>query len=494
MEIKVKTWDELRNYSTPEWLKKGKFGIYTHWGIYSVPAFGPNVSWYPYKMYQEGSEQYEYHCKVFGNPRKIGYKDLIPMFTGSSFDAGEWAELFKKAGARFAGPVGEHHDGFSMWDSKVNEWNAFNMGPKRDITGELEKAIRGQNMKFMVAMHHAENWKFYPHWVKEYDTSDPAYAGLYGEAHNEDWGSEKRYLAEPIRWSNSLDGAIDKQWMAQDLPSHAFHEKWLKKLQEVIDGYTPDYIWFDFGLSFINDLYQRKFLTYYQDMGKKKGQDIVISYKWNHLPVGTGLIDLEQGRFSEATYHDWITDTTIDAGEAWGYMQDAKYKSAKSLIHYLVDNVSKNGYLLLNVGPKPDGTIPEEVKKILLEIGQWLEVHGEAIYDTEPWKISEEGPTKMLGSGAFSEMNEVEYTERDIRYTMHNECIYATALGKIKDTVVLNKIFPMVYEGEIERVQLLGDNRELKWEKRGEQLIIFTHDVLKNSIANVLKITRKELW
>ena len=165
MGIKAKTWDELTNSSTPEWMKKAKFGIYTHWGVYSVPAFGPNVSWYPYKMYQEGSDQYAYHCKTFGNPRDVGYKDLIPLFTGNKFDPDEWAELFKKAGARFAGPVGEHHDGFSMWNSKINQWNAANMGPKRDVVGELEKSIRKSGMKYMVAMHHAENWKFYPHWV-----------------------------------------------------------------------------------------------------------------------------------------------------------------------------------------------------------------------------------------------------------------------------------------------------------------------------------------
>ena len=494
MGIKVKDWKELTDYRTPDWMKKAKFGIYTHWGVYSVPAFGPNVSWYPYKMYQEGTDQFAYHCKHFGHPSKTGYKDLIPMFTGEKFDAAEWAELFKKAGARFAGPVAEHHDGFSMWDSRVNEWNAAAMGPKRDVVGELEKAVRKQGMHFMTAFHHAENWKFYPHWVKEYDTSDPRYAGLYGEAHNMDWGSDKRYLPEPIRWSDTMDGAIDRQWIAQDLPSAAFHEKWFIKLKEVIDAYSPDYIWFDFGLAFINDYYQRKFLTYYRDMAEKNGQKTVVSYKWNHLPVGTGLIDLEQGRFAEATYHDWITDTTVDAGEAWGYMQDAEYKSAKSLIHYLMDNVSKNGYLLLNVGPKPDGTIPEEARKILLEMGAWLEENGEAVYDTTPWRTAEEGPTKMTGSGAFSEMDEVEYTPRDIRYTMRDEYIYASALGRIGDQVALHHILPMVYKEEIESITVLGDGQPLTWSAEGDVLLIDTAKARKNNIATVLKIKRKNIY
>ena len=494
MGSSVKEWEELTRYQTPEWMKKAKFGIYTHWGVYSVPAFGPNVSWYPYKMYQEGTDQFAYHCRTFGHPSKVGYKDLIPLFTGEKFNADEWAELFQKAGARFAGPVAEHHDGFSMWDSQVNDWNAANMGPGRDVVGELEQAVRRRGMHFITAFHHAENWKFYPHWVKEYDTSDPQYAGLYGEPHNTDWGSEKRYLPEPIRWGTSLNGAIDQLWMAQDLPSAEFHEKWFTKLKEVIDAYHPDYIWFDFGLTFINDLYQRKFLTYYQNEGIKNGQEVAISYKWNHLPTGAGLIDLEQGRFDKATYHDWITDTTVDAGEAWGYMRDASYKSAKSLIHYLLDNVSKNGYLLLNVGPKPDGSIPTEAKRVLLEMGEWLEINGEAVYDTTSWRAAEEGPTRMTSSGAFCEMDEVEYTQRDIRYTMKDHNIYATALGKLKKQVVLHKILPMVYADEIESISILGENKPLKWKVDGGTLIIETGDGGTNDIANVLKITRKIIF
>ena len=494
MEIHVKKWDELTSYRTPEWMKKAKFGIYTHWGVYSVPGFGPNVSWYPYKMYQEGTDQYAYHCKHYGHPSKVGYKDLIPMFTGEKFNADEWAELFFKAGAKFAGPVAEHHDGFSMWNSKVNRWNAANMGPKHDVAGELERAVRKRGMYYMAAFHHAENWKFFPHWVREYDTSDPQYADLYGEAHNVDWGSEKRYMPEGIRFNPEAAGSVDMQWFLQDLPGETFHERWFLKMKEVIDAYHPDYIWFDFGLSYINDLYQRKFLTYYQDEAARNGQQVAISYKGNDLPVGSGMVDLEQGRFDRATYHDWITDTTVDAGEAWGYMRDAKYKTSKSLIHYLADNVSKNGYLLLNVGPKPDGTIPEEAEKILLEMGEWLGVNGEAIYGTTTWRVSEEGPTRMVSSGAFCEMNEVAYTGQDIRYTMKDNNIYAIALGRMDDHVSLRGIFPMVYEGEIEKVSFLGDGKPLKFRKEGNRLIVETEGRGRNETANVLKIERREIF
>ena len=177
------TWNSLRTHQIPQWFQDAKFGIYTHWGIYCVPGFGPKGSWYPYFMYQPGTKQYEHHVKTYGGPEKFGYKDFIPEFTGEKFDADEWAEIFKGAGAQYAGPVGEHHDGFAMWDSAYTDWKATKMGPKRDVVGELAKAIRKQDMRYMVALHHAENWWFFPHWIPEYDTANPKYAGLYGEAH-----------------------------------------------------------------------------------------------------------------------------------------------------------------------------------------------------------------------------------------------------------------------------------------------------------------------
>jgi alpha-L-fucosidase len=166
------SWNSLRSHVIPQWFRDAKVGIYAHWGVYSVPACGPNGTWYPYNMYRPGTSQYDFHVKEYGPPEEFGYKDFIPMFTAEHFDADEWAELFKTAGARFAGPVAEHHDGFSMWDSKINEWNAARMGPERDVVGELAAAIRKQDMHFMVALHHAENHWFFNH-DKRYDTIDP---------------------------------------------------------------------------------------------------------------------------------------------------------------------------------------------------------------------------------------------------------------------------------------------------------------------------------
>jgi alpha-L-fucosidase len=465
------TWDSLRTHLTPKWFQEVKFGIYTHWGVYSVPARGPNGTWYPYNMYREGTKQYEYHLQTYGPPSKFGYKEFIPMFTGEKFDPDEWAELFKKAGALFAGPVGEHHDGFAMWASRLTDWNAAKMGPKRDVVGALEKAVRRQGMRFMVALHHAENWWFFPHWQKEYDTADPQYAGLYGPPHN-------------------LETPVGPEFFDQEKPSQAFLDKWLAKIQEVIDNYRPDLLWFDFGLRGVLEAYKREFLAYYYNKEKEWGKEVVVTYKWHDLAPGSAVIDLELGRMGELTYHDWITDTSVDDQGAWSYVQEAGFKSVSALVHNLVDNVSKNGYLLLNVGPKADGTIPAPAQERLLGMGQWLATNGEAIYGASPWLIYGEGPTKMAKTGYFSEQQEVTYTAQDIRYTAKENVLYATCLGWPGQQAILTSL-KWLYPGEIESIQMLGSEQLLHWSLTQQGLEVETPAERPGDHAYVFKIVRK---
>jgi alpha-L-fucosidase len=430
------TWESLRQYKeVPQWLRDGKFGIYTHWGPYAVHAYGENTTWYSFALYMEPDGEARQHFeKTFGKlTPEFGYKDLIPKFTAEKFDADEWAELFKKSGAKFAGPVAEHHDGFAMWDTKYSKWNAAKMGPKRDVVGELEKAIKKRDMKFVTAFHHAANWFFFPVLDKRYDTGDPRYSGLYGQPH-------KR-------------GAMRNQ---------AFIDEWYGKIYEVIDNYSPDFIWFDFALDSIPEGYVKDFLAYYYNHAEKKGKEVVVTYKGNDLVPATAVRDLELGQEPKITYHEWITDSTVDDRGAWGYANDLTFKTPDRVIDNLIDRVSKNGYLLLNVGPKPDGTIPAGARKLLLEMGAWLDVNGEAIYGTSPWIIAGEGPTN-LGEATEIGFNEADtvYTDKDVRFTVKSDTIYATFLAWPGEKAVIKTLRAQGLEADKDDTEPAADTPSL---------------------------------
>jgi len=464
------SWNSLKNWRTPQWLRDGKFGIYTHWGVYAVPAQGPNATWYAHNLYTNpnGPER-KFHEAHYGPLEKFGYKDFIPLFTGAKFNADEWAALFQQAGARFAGPVAEHHDGFAMWDTKYSDWNAAKMGPKRDVVGELAKAIKGRGLKFVTAFHHAENWFYFPTWDRRYDCGDPRYAGLYGPIH-------EKYA----------------------LPTQAFLDRWEGKVIEVIDKYDPDLLWFDFGLQLIPDYYKEDLLAYYLNHAAAHHQDVAITYKWHHLPPGAGLLDLELGQEADLTYYEWITDTTIDAGSGWGYVEGLGFKTTDNLIDNLVDRVSKNGYLLLNVGPKPDGTIPDAARALLLEMGRWLKTNGEAIYGTTCWVMAGEGPTRLAKSDAFNERNDLRYTAQDIRFTVKDNVLYAIVLDWPGDQVLIKSLAPKgqtwagLYPSEIASLTMLGDGRELKWEMTQQGLRIEAPKAKPCEYAFVFKIVRRK--
>jgi len=467
------TWRSLKQHPTPQWLLDGKFGIYTHWGLYCVPAYGGNATWYIHQAYKMPNSSARKHFdENYGSLEEVGYKKLIPLFKAEKFDAEEWAELFQKAGAKFAGPVAEHHDGFAMWDTKYSQWNSAKMGPKRNVVGELEKAIKKRGMKFVTAFHHAHNWWFFPVWDKRYDCSNPKYCGLYGPVHEKN-----------------------------DWPDKAYHEEWYGKIIEVIDAYQPDFIWFDFALGKMREDYRKNFMAYYYNQARQWGKEVVVTYKNHDFPPGTAIQDLELGQMADLTYHMWITDSSMDDQGAWGYVKTAGYKSVDTLIDNLVDRVSKNGLLLLNVGPKADGTIPEPAKERLLGMGKWLKLNGQAIYGTTAWMCYGEGPVEMKKGGAFSETKgKLKYTWKDIRFTCKGNVLYAICLGWPEDEVVIKSFVKndncWVYPEEIKSVKMLGVKEKLKWKMTDRGLVI---QPPKNSEkpcehAFVLKIQRGSGW
>jgi alpha-L-fucosidase len=395
----------------PEWFKDAKFGIYFHWGVYSVPAFGNE--WYPRSMYIKGSPENKHHIETFGDPSEWPYNYFITgakdkegnfvQFTpklkseGGKFDPEEWAQLFSDAGAKFVGPVAEHHDGFSMWASKVNPWNAKDMGPKLDLVSLLTDAFRKKNMKIILSMHHAYNITGYYEPVPL--TDDPKLQMLFGQQ-----GKEK---------------------------NEAF---WLSKLKEIIDGYKPDIIYQDFNLHVISQPVLLQFLAYYYNKAAEWNKPVVATFK-DGLNSKCAVLDYERGGPPDITDNYWLTDDAVSSS-SWCYTAGIGYYSKKQILHGFLDRISKNGNLLLNISPKADGTIPQEQKDILLAMGAWLKKYGDAVYGTRAWEKYGEGPTKM-GSGYGIMGAPVEGTAKDVRYTRSKDytTLYAILLGWEKDQI-----------------------------------------------------------
>lgn len=466
-------WESLSQYECPEWFRDAKFGIYTHWGPYSVPSW--ENEWYPRLMYTieptRKGDFYKYHKETWGDVSEFGYKDFVPLFTAEKFNADEWADLFKQSGAKFAGPVAQHHDGFVMWNSELTTWDAMEMGPHRDILKELSEAVRARDMKFVTSFHHAYNWKYYEpsYEFKKTDTKDPAYAGV-----------DKIY--PPVHEPGSP-------------ASREFLEMWLKKTKEVIDKYQPDYLWFDFGWREPEfEPYKKEFLAYYYNKAQEWGKDVVVTYKNNHLPVEVAVLDLERGKLDTLSKEPWITDTSVDL-KSWSYITDPDYKTINSLIDDFIDIVSKNGNLLLNIGPRPDGTIPAEQAELLIGIGKWLEVNGEAIYGTRPWKRYGDGPTKMV-EGHMTERENVgkSYTAQDIRFTTKDNNLYAICLDWPEDghciIKCLNDQEKISVKG-IKAVLMLGVKGNLDWKQDQDGLYITLPEIKPCHHAYVFKIVLK---
>ena len=458
------SWDSLVNYQVPEWYIDGKFGIFIHWGLYAVPAFGNE--WYPRNMYLQDAKEFEHHVKTYGPQSQFGYKDFIPLFKAENYDPDHWAELFRSAGARFVVPVAEHHDGFAMYDTALSAWNAAKMGPKRDLIGELAEAVRKQWMVFGLSSHRAEHWWFMDGGMKfDSDVQDAAHAGLYGPAQPRD-----------------------------TQPNEEFLDDWLARTCELVDKYQPQLVWFDWWIEQPTFApYLKKFAAYYYNRAAEWERGVAINYKNESFYREAAVYDIERGQLTDINPHFWQTDTAI-ARNSWGFVQEQSYKSAGSIVGDLVDIVSKNGALLLNIGPKADGTIPEPEEEVLLEIGRWLSVNGEAIYDTRPWKVYGEGPTQV-GKGSFTDTRREAFTSQDIRFTTKGDALYATLLAWPENGEVTIQSLGSnlrLFAADIASVELLGAKDPLKWSRtvRGLKVKLPTGKPCNHAYA--LKITPKK--
>ncbi|OMF21154.1 alpha-L-fucosidase [Paenibacillus sp. FSL H8-0548] len=450
-------WDSLSEYQVPAWYQKAKFGIFIHWGVYSVPAF--KSEWYPRNMYIQGSEEYEHHIATYGEHKDFGYKDFIPMFKAENFNADEWAELFQKSGAKYIMPVAEHHDGFQMYKSELSHFNAYEMGPQRDVLAEMKEAFEKREMIFCASSHRAEHWFFLSHGKQfDSDIKEPLERGdLY-------WPS----MPEP-----------DHQDLYGSPPSQQYLEDWLMRCCELVDQYKPSVFYFDWWIhTAAFKPYLKKFAAYYYNKAIEWGIEVAINYKHDAFHFGTAVPDVERGQFAALKPYFWQTDTAV-AKNSWSYTPNNDYKTSGEIIRDLVDIVSKNGNLLLNVGPKADGTIPDGDKRILLEIGEWLRVNGEAIYDTTFWRIFGEGPT-LVEEGQFTDGKMKAFTSEDIRFTVKGSRLYATVLvypdnGEVRIKSLKAKSHD--FHGIIEDITILGFDEKPTWERTEEALIIKTNQV-----------------
>ena len=448
-------WESLQHFEVPEWYKDAKFGIFIHWGVYSVPAFGSE--WYPRMMYVQGSPEFKHHVETYGAQDKFGYKDFVPKFKAEKFDPAAWARLFKEAGAKYVVPVFEHHDGFAMYDCGVSDWTAAKMGPKRDLQGDLAKAVRAEGLHLGASSHRVEH-DFFLGPGREFtsDVNDPQYAAFYGPAHH---------------WMINRNGTP----LNNDFTyvSEAWTRDWLARSAEIVEKYKPEVMYFDWwdGQPSVRAALTRFAAFYYNSIqanGKPAG---VINYKDYAMQEDSGVLDIERGQLGGIRPKYWQTDTSV-SNKSWGYIENDTFKSPEFIVHQLVDIVSKNGNLLLNIGPKSDGTIPEEVQKVLLDVGAWLKVNGDAIYSTRPWRVFGEGPTKVA-EGSFHDTDVQPYTPEDFRFTTNGGMLYAIELGwPAKGEVLIHSLASGVGQERVQSVELLGSDTKLRFQQGSEGLHI----------------------
>ena len=432
----------LSSFECPDWFRDAKFGIWSHWGPQSVPMYG---DWYARHMYVEGSDQYRYHCRKYGHPSVFGYKDICKLWKAENFDPAELMSLFVEAGARYFVAQGMHHDNFDNFDSKHNPWNSTKVGPMKDICMMWKEEAKKYRLPFGVSEHLAASYTWFepshhsdkrgPYAGIPYDGADPSNISLYRDNNSERYG--------PFS---------DANWYTKN---EKYHKDWFKRIKDLIDKLEPDLLYSDgelpfgdYGLAIVAHLYNTNMVN-----------KAVYTFK-QHLKTDTsegitdiGVLDIERGVSEAILDRPWQDDTSL--GD-WFYNVRDVYKSAEEIVDTLVDVVSKNGNLLMNVTQKPDGTIDDESRYALKKIGEWIKDNGQGIYGTRPYIKAGEGLT-LASSGPFQE-KKASWSESDYRFTQKNNMVYAFRMCSSNDSVASIYSFGKIYTDTVKRVEVYGQS------------------------------------
>ncbi len=481
--------ESLRQYQCPDWFRDAKFGIWSHWGPQSVPMHG---DWYARVMYEQHTTNkgrkttYDYHVKKYGHPSEFGYKDIIPLWKAEKFNPDELMKLYKAAGAKYFVSMGVHHDNFDLWDSKFNRWNAVDMGPHRDIVGDWQKAAQKQGLKFGVSEHLSAGYGW---WQanKDADTDGPK-AGVPYDG------------ADPHNWDLYYDKstAPRENWVTDNA---MFAQLWFARMTDLLEHYQPDLLYSDGALPFGS--YGEEMLAnfYNADIKKNNGSlEAVYLAKparhnkgWNVFDGETCVEDRERGGLADISEFPWQTDTSI--GD-WFYNTDWKnddtgtmYRSPFWVLSTLIDVVSKNGNMLLNVVQRPDGSVDKEVVELLETLAKWMKPNGEAIFGSRPWRVFGEGPQEREGEADWKE--DFHYTPKDIRYTSNKEntMLYAATMGMPANDIVLAEVAKSGLK--VASVSLLGSTQKLKWKQTSKALVISLPNLSECTVLPVFRIEWK---
>jgi alpha-L-fucosidase len=458
----------FKAYHYPEWFRNAKFGIWAHWGPQAVPRQG---DWYARKLYESDvvdrklnqstgkpSRQYLYHMEHYGHPSKFGYKDILPLWKAERWQPEKLMALYKRTGARYFVSMATHHDNFFLWNSAIHRWNSVKVGPKKDVVGLWQQAAKKEGLYFGVSEHLGASYT----WFQTSHKSDPS-GSMKGVPYDGAIPEFQDLYHKPT-------AADDIDWLTKDPENQ---KNWLASITELIDMYKPDLLYSDGELPFAEIGRTMLAHFYNQDVLKNNGRLDAV-YTCKHLvSQGRWVRDIERGAMDSISVDPWQTDTSI--GD-WYYRTGQKYMTGTEVIQMLVDIVSKNGNLLLNVVQTPEGDLEQDVLQILEEIASWTAVHGEGIYDTRPWRRYGEGPSMAKQEkGTFGGVRDVRsYRSTDIRFTTRNDTLYAFCMDKpVADIRILSLgIKSGLCEKKVKAIVLLGSKEKLQWRQQDDALIM----------------------